>query len=769
MLPLILPLVPIVASLGGGLYVKHTLGRRREQSQSLVAPEGDGKVQEKPPESSLDIYATALEQQLSAMAGALQFERLTQYFLDKIRSKHLQQALNTEGEVEGDISPHQLESDRRLGVATVNIGVTLGGLFYTPLYILTIPMLGYLFIPIYHHAYRELVDRRKVGIAFLDSVFLTGALVGRFFLPLALGTWLIEISGNLLARTEDSSRKKLSNVFGELPKRVWVLRDGVELEIPLQRLTVDDVVLVTAGQTIPVDGTILQGNVSVDQHMLTGESQPVEKTAGDGVMASTNLISGSMQIKVERTGEETRAAQIVQVLENTSAFTGLIQARGIKIAEQAVIPTLALSAVGLPIVGPSGSLALLTTSFGYNLRVVSPISMLNFLQISSERKILIKDGRSLERLSDIDTVVFDKTGTLTLDQPTVGELYTAHGMAPETLLRYAAAAERRQTHPIARAILAAAQDQELDTIQVEDSKYDIGYGITVRLDDRVIRVGSRRFMDLNDIAIPAEIEVAQHHCNENGYSLIYVAIDGDLGGAIEMRPTIRPEAKRVIAELKRRKVDMYIISGDHERPTRKLAQELGIEHYFAETLPENKADLVAGLQREGRKVCFIGDGINDSIALKRADVSISLLGATTVATDTAHVVFMDESLEQLNFLFVLGDEYKVNMRNSLLTTVIPGGAVIGGVFLLGMGIFGGVLIYNLGLAAGVINAVLPRWRFPRVESTTYPRGAVAVEPSPLESLAPPSFSLVAMPNPPHLDQNQGRGEEGVQEGHSLAS
>ncbi|MGF1527704.1 MAG: heavy metal translocating P-type ATPase [Candidatus Competibacterales bacterium] len=718
MAPILIPLISVIGGLGGGLYIKRIINERQALKQPLrVARSEEGDREETPPEFPLELTPTALERQLSALAGALQFERLTQFFLDKTRSRHLQNSLGISKSVETrddeTNSPKQIEADRRVGAVTIGMGLTLGGVFYTPIYILLIPILGYIFIPYYRCAYRELVKRRKIGLAFLDSVFLTGALVGNFFLVLLLGAWLIELSGNLLVRTEGRFRKKLTRIFSELPNRVWVLRDGVELEIPLERLSMDDVVLVFAGQTVPVDGTILRGNVSVDQHMLTGESQPVEKAPGDQVLASTQLIAGSMQIKVEQTGEEKRAAQILNMLENTTSSTSLTQAQGIEMAEQAVVPVLGLGALGLSTVGSSGALALLKASFGYNLRLISPLSLLNFLQIASEYKILIKDGRSLEQLSNIDTVVFDKTGTLTLEQPTVGTIHAAVDLPPATLLRYAAAAERHQSHPIAQAILSAARAQGLEDLPVEESRYDMGYGITVRFDDQLIRVGSRRFMALNDISIPACIEQAQQDCDENGYSLVYVALDQALGGAIELRPTLRPEAQQVIAGLQRRQLDLFIISGDQERPTRKLAGELGVERYFAETLPEDKANIVAGLQREGRKVCFIGDGINDSIALKQADVSISLLGATTIATDTAQVVFMDQKLDQLNFLFEIGDDYKINMKRGLLTTIFPGGAVIGGVFFFGMGIYGGIAIYNLGLAVGISNALLlPRWKYP---------------------------------------------------------
>ena len=683
--------IPLLATALGGLFVGKTMhdARQPEKPRRVARPRRQLAAQ---PDTPLNGKVRAL----------------TSLFSDA-RQGHLQKLSGRRQPVAVD--PQEAEAARRVKVASVNLVVAIGGVFYPVLYFATIPLFAYLLIPIFWQAVQELVRERKISLAFLDTVFLSGALLGRFFSAVAAGAWLIEIGHYLLIKSEHRSREKLTNIFGEQPRTVWVLVGETEMEIPFDKLTPDDVVMVHAGQTVPVDGEILEGTVSIDQHMLTGESQPVEKGVGDRVMASTNLISGRMKVRVDKAGEETIVAQLGKILDGTSEYSAQLQSRGDRIAHRSVIPTLLLGAAGYPFVGLNGALTLLTASFGYNLRVVSPITMLNFLQIASQRGVLVKDGRSLETLSKIDTLVFDKTGTLTLEQPTVGEIHTCSRRNADEVLRYAATAEQKQTHPIARAILAAAEARELNFAAVQDTRYDIGYGITVVLADAQVRVGSRRFMEMHDIKIPASIQRAQDHCDENGYSLVYVAFDDRLGGAIELQPTIRPEARAVIASLKERDIDTYIISGDHEKPTRKLATDLGIDNFFAETLPEHKADLVAKLQGEGRRVCFVGDGINDSIALKTADVSISLMGATTIAVDTAQIVFMDESLDELRFLFEFGDSFKKTMNRALLSTVIPGVICIGGVFFLRFGIFAGIALFNVGLLAGIANATAPKLRY----------------------------------------------------------
>jgi Cu2+-exporting ATPase len=216
-------------------------------------------------------------------------------------------------------------------------------------------------------------------------------------------------------------------------------------------------------------------------------------------------------------------------------------------------------------------------------------------------------------------------------------------------------------------------------------------------------------MEMTGILIPADMRKIIGFCNEQGHSLVLVALDNQLAGTIELCPTVRPEAKTIITRLRQLPniKSMYIISGDHETPTKKLAQELGIDHYFAETLPENKAEIIERLQNEGKFICYIGDGINDSIALKKSQVSVSLRGASTAATDTAQIILMDESLNQLANLFDLAQKFNTNMRGDFLCLLIPTIIGIGGVFFLHFGLIHTMILTSAGLAAGVFNAMLP--------------------------------------------------------------
>ncbi|MGB0384779.1 MAG: heavy metal translocating P-type ATPase [Ardenticatenaceae bacterium] len=605
-------------------------------------------------------------------------------------------------------SEAQKRIDQAVAVTSGGVCIAAASTFYPPLIWLTVPGIIYGSIPIYLKAYQATVKEKRASVYLLDALLTTGALIGQYFTVAVVGAWMSTLAAKLLIESEHNTRTNLSNLFGEQPRSVWILTDDeVELEIPFEALQLGDTIIVSAGQMIPIDGIIENGFAVIDQHKLTGESQPIEKGAGDSVLASTVVLAGRLLIKVEKTGSETVAMQIGEILNQTSHFKDSMRSKAEVLVDYSVLPTLGLFAFSWPVLGSSGALAVLTNKFGSKMRALGPASMLVFLNLASQDGILVKDGRSLELLNEVDTIVFDKTGTLTLEQPTVVKIHTSNGASEEDILRYAAAAEYGQAHPIAKAILTAANERELEWPKIEDARYEIGYGIQVTLSDRVIRVGSNKFMVMEEITIPPEISQVQEDCHEQGHSCVCVAFDDQLVGAIELHATIRPEAKEVIDRLRTRNISMYIISGDHEPPTKRLAEALGIEHYFANTLPENKAELVEELQKEGKSICFVGDGINDTIALKKANVSVSLSGATTIAMDTAQVVMMDGTLNKLEKAFDIARDFNVNMMNNFYISTIPTAVGLTGIFFLHWGIFPVMMLSQGSLFVGIGNTMLP--------------------------------------------------------------
>lgn len=693
--------IPILAAAGGLLY----MGARSWQSSKrpifLEVPQRAETPSRSPSPSAPSPFAKV---KVGAQKAA---KRVVDTLAGRERQAQMQ-LLNPTVDAEPVTSLEEQQAQLYMAISFACLGLTTAGrLFYPPLALLSIPGLLYTAYPFMKIGVDDLREKRKITATTLDLISLPGATVTGNFFAASLAVSLLSLSGAVLKRTEDRSLESIVNVFGQQPTTVWVLIDGVEIERPFTEIRAGDHLIVTAGQMIAADGIITVGVASIDQRMLTGESQPAEKTVGDEVFAATLVLAGRVVVQVERAGEATIASKIGAILAQTAGFKQEFDSRSQKIADRWTLPTLIASAVALPLRGGGGSIAILLSSLGYNLRIVGPLSMLNFLRLAAQQGILVKDAQALELLQTVDTVVFDKTGTLTLEEPQVQQIYTYQEWSETTILAYAAAAEHRQSHPIARAILAAATAKALPLPAVAEARYEVGYGIKVNLDDKTVHVGSERFMRMEGIALPTAAAALRTTVHQHGHSLVFVAINGVLAGAIELAPTIRPEAHRLIDELHASGKTLYIISGDQEQPTRHLAETLGIENYFANTLPENKANLLQQLQATGKSVCFVGDGINDAIALKQANVSISLRGASTIATDTAQIVLMDAKLDQLLHLFDLVAAYDTNMRANHFASMAPGMVVIGGVFFLHFGILSSIMLYNAGLVAGVANAMSP--------------------------------------------------------------
>jgi Cu2+-exporting ATPase len=612
-----------------------------------------------------------------------------------------------------EISAAEREINRGLVTSVCGLALALSGTFLAPgLLPLSSALTLYSSMPLFQRAYQALFEERRLRASVLDALAVLGGQMGGFMVASAFGSLTYNAGCKLLIRTEDQSRNKLITVFGTQKRTVWLVRDGVEVETPLHEVHVGDRVSVHAGQVVPVDGLIREGSASVDQHMLTGESQPVDKVEGDRVLASTLVLAGRVLVEVEQTGSQTVVARIGEMLNATADYRAEIEHRSERIGDASVLPLIGLSGLALATLGSESAVILLGCNFADNIRVSGPLAMLNFIGIAAEHSILIKDGRALERLHEVDTVVFDKTGTLTLEQPEVGTIHPCGELDARTLLGLAAVAEARQTHPIARAIVDKARELAVPLPVLDGARYEVGYGITALIAGRSVQVGSARYLLRTGVPIPPDMHELQASLHEQGSSLVFVAVDGVLAGALEMVPRIRAEMIDVVQALRARGLQLHILSGDHDAPTRRLAAQLGIERYHAEVLPADKAARIHNLQRGGRKVCFIGDGINDTIALKAASSSISLRGATTAATDTAQILLLRGDLKELPRLFSLSDEYVQNARNGLLLSVGAGVVCAASVFLFQIGIFTAIVLYNVSFLASVVNAMMPRLRPP---------------------------------------------------------
>lgn len=627
--------------------------------------------------------------------------------LGKTRQVHLKELIP---KGKGELSQEERYANLRIGIGGLALGAALlGRLVYAPFMGVAILLGATIIATFYYIAYLEWRRTRRLGAIHLTCIYDAFLWLGGYATIGALGMFLLGIGLKIKAMTESRSRNNLSEIFQLQPEKVWVRIGSSEIEIPFEELVVGNTLVLCGGEIVPVDGTVVTGAATVDQHVLTGESQPVEKSIDDKVFASTLIISGKVDIRVEQTGADTTAGRLGEILEQTAKYNADTTLKVMETSDRFAWPTLVLSAASWPFLGAARAISIMGANSTFNTYITGSVVVLNFLNLAAENAVLIKDCKALEDLNTVNLVVFDKTGTLTIEQPNVRKIHVVGSLTEEAVLALAAAAETRQTHPVARAILTVAEEAGLELPVVEDTHYELGFGVKAQLMDerKLLRVGSTRFMIMEGICLSKDIKLLTDSCYAQGNSLIMVALDDVLVGCIELQPSIRPEALSIVNRLQDHGIEVCIVSGDHEGPTRKLAEELGISTYFANILPEGKAELVADFQKDGRHVCFIGDGINDAIAMHKAEVSISLRGATTAATDAAQIILMDGSLDKLPELFVLAEQFKHRLSRNFKFTAGVSIVALAGIFLTGFAFMATEILYVVSLLGGLGIAMQP--------------------------------------------------------------
>ncbi len=627
---------------------------------------------------------------------------------DVPQSNILRHLLPTESIMTIDPKQSTQTIQTHLYLALGSLGLSSVALLAVPvLNVVTFPVQVYFVARFLRGGIGQVVWKRQVGMAVIDAL-VTGALLGLgYFWAISLYASFFYWSRSMLLRTSNRYQDDMLFLTSTPPRQVRVLRTTGETWVGLDTLDLEDTIVVYAGEVVPVDGLVVGGLAQLDQRVLTGEAQPVERETGQHVFALTLVLSGMLQIRARQTGTSTVAAQINSLLQDMHSYTAALNLQAEQIGNRYALPMLLLSGGTLLLLGPISALTVLCAYIGYSLRITDPLSVLNYLQLATQHQILLKDGQALRTLHTVDTVIFDKTGTLTQEQPQVVNIYAYAGYAEEEVLTLAATAEQHQTHPIARALLQAADERYLTLRTSTDARYEPGVGVTINVDGSIVRVVSVRFLEREGIELPLCAETVQSYCYQRGHSLVYVVLGDTVIGAIELAAQVRPEAQSLVEQLQNLGKTVTIVSGDHEQPTRRLAQTLHTDTYYAEMLPSDKASLIARLQGEGKTVCFVGDGINDALALKQANVAVSLHGAAGLALDTAQIILPDADLAHMLTLFTLADHLHDSMRGNLVCSIVPGVITIAGVYLFNFGIVAAYVLYYTGFAAGITNAMLP--------------------------------------------------------------
>jgi Cu2+-exporting ATPase len=429
-------------------------------------------------------------------------------------------------------------------------------------------------------------------------------------------------------------------------KAAWVVRDGTVVSIPSSQLNVGDTIIVYPGEMIPADGEILHGVASIDQKTISGESLPIIRAEGDAVFAVTVIHEGQITIRAIRVGSQTIAGQIAELVDAAPVGDTRMQNHAERFADRLVLPTLAL-ATGTALLTRNFNrfLSLVIVDYGTGIRVAAPTSALSSMTHAARVGIIIKSGRHMERLAEVDTVVFDKTGTLTHGVPTVVDVISCRrGISPHQLLALAAAAEARLRHPVAEALRAKARELSVEIPACDETRLSVGLGVQGQVNGYYLHVGNERFLRQSDIRIN-HISADRTAFDQRGYSCLYIAIDGVFAGLVPYADHIRPETPAVIKTLHAMGMrNTIMLTGDNAVVARATAEGLGLTRQYADMLPADKAEVIQDLRRDGNVVAMVGDGLNDSPALSYADVGIAMKHGAEVTQESAHVVLLEDSL-----------------------------------------------------------------------------------------------------------------------------
>jgi len=464
-----------------------------------------------------------------------------------------------------------------------------------------------------------------------------------------LGKWLEAV-------TKGKSSEAIKKLIGLQPKTAMVVRNGKEIEIPISQLVIGDIVIVKPGQKIPVDGIIVKGSSSVDESMITGESIPVEKKKGDTVIGATINKNGSFKFKATKIGKDTVLSQIIKLVEEAQGSKAPIQKLADKVSG-IFVPTVILIAITAFVLwffvfsqtfvfSLTVFVAVLIIACPCALGLATPTAIMVGTGKAAENGILIKNSEALENAHKITTIVFDKTGTLTKGEPVVTNVLPLNRFNNKEILKYAAIAEKKSEHPLADAIVNKAKEEKIKISDSDSFEAIPGKGIIAGYNRKEILFGNRNLMKKYNIKIHIHEEKISNLENE-GKTVMILALDNEIIGLIAVADTLKEYSKEAVKKLYKMGKEIIMITGDNERTAKGIAKQLGINSVLAEVLPEDKEKEVAKLQKQGKVVAMVGDGINDAPALAKANIGIALGAGTDIALETGQIVLVKNDLRDV--------------------------------------------------------------------------------------------------------------------------
>lgn len=489
-----------------------------------------------------------------------------------------------------------------------------------------------------------------VKIEVLDASAKLFSLLRRdYFTSNAIGA-LLALGEHLEQASEKKSNDLLKSLLKPQADSVWIERDGLETKIPLSEVCIGETVICGPGELIPVDGTVLGGEASVNQSSITGESVPVHAQPGTAVLSGSVVHEGHIRITAEQVGAETSMARINRFLEASLRTKSSGQERSDQLADKLVPVTFA---TGLGIYMATGDLSraasVLTVDYSCAIKLSNPVAVRTNMYAASKGGVLFKGAQALENLNRVDTLVFDKTGTLTSGDLKVADIVPLVDLSEHELLALAAGAEEHYNHPVARAVVAEAEAKKLELPPISQVDFIVAHGVSAYVQDQRVLVGSRHFLEDDEGVDCSAADTRAAELRSMGRSILFIARNGLLEGIIALTDNIRPEAARSLELLKECGISkIVVLTGDHRDTAKALAAELPIiDEIFWELDPEDKARTVKSLRESGHFLAFVGDGVNDAPALVSADVGICMPNGADLAREASQVVLLRESLEAL--------------------------------------------------------------------------------------------------------------------------
>lgn len=509
--------------------------------------------------------------------------------------------------------------------------------------------------------------RRRIEVPVLDATAI-GVSIFRGDISTASSVMFLLSLGEILEEwTHKKSVGDLARSMSLNISKVWLVRDGQEIMVPVTEIRSGDPVRVHMGNVIPFDGCVIEGEAMVNQASLTGESVPVRRAEGSTVYAGTVVEEGEITFKVKEANGSSKYEKIMSMIEESEKLKSSLESKAEHLADRLVPYTfLGTGLVWLLTRNMTKTISVLMVDFSCALKLAMPLSVLSAIREASTHDITVKGGKYLEAMADATTIVFDKTGTLTKAQPTVVEVISFNEKLPDELLRIAACLEEHFPHSMAKAVVREAEKKHLVHEELHSKvEYIVAHGISSMLEDKKVVIGSYHFVFEDEKAqIPAEKQELFDHLSAE-YSHLYMAVDGRLAAVICIEDPLRPEAAEVVKELKKTGITKVVMmTGDSDRIARTIAERVGVDEYYSEVLPEDKAGFVEKEKAAGRKVIMIGDGINDSPALSASDVGIAISDGAEIAREIADVTIGADNLYEVVTLKKLSNALMKRIRKN---------------------------------------------------------------------------------------------------------